>query len=429
MEVNKKMTMAYESFQKHGHSSAESRSTSLYQLADLLENEKSSLAQLMTREMGKPISQSRAEIEKCALLCRYYGEHGPTFLADTPIKTDAAKSFIRKAPLGVILGVMPWNFPLWQVFRFAVPALMAGNTVLLKHASNVSGCALALEKLFLSIGLERFAFQTILIPGSRVEEILSNPICRGVSLTGSSKAGASVSALAGRYLIPSLLELGGNNAFVVLDDADIDRAVDRAVQARIQNNGQSCIAAKRFLVHNSLIEIFTEKLKEKFEHLKLGDPLEEETQVGPLARIDLAEELERQVNESIERGAMLQCGGTRCEAFYEPTILTNVDSEMPAWREETFGPVAAIRSFQTEEEAMDLVNESDYGLGVSIFTRSKEKALAMVNFLNEGAVFVNEIVKSDPRLPFGGVKSSGFGRELGKEGFEAFVNKKTVYVQ
>ena len=428
-EVDKKMILAQESFQKHSHSSPDSRSASLFHLAEALEKDKDSLAQLMTREMGKPISQSRAEIEKCAWLCRYYGENGPSFLEDEPIETDASNSFVRKAPLGVILGVMPWNFPFWQVFRFAVPAIMAGNAVVLKHASNVSGCALAIEQLFASLDFEKNVFQTLLLPSSRVGEVLGNPICHGVSLTGSSNAGASVAALAGRYLIPSLLELGGNNAFVVLEDANIDHAIDRAVQARIQNSGQSCIAAKRFLIHTSLMESFTERLVAEFELLKMGDPFKEQTQVGPLARIDLAEELERQVSESVALGARILCGGARCEAFYEPTIVSNVESHMPVWKEETFGPVAAIRSFRTENELIELVNDSDYGLGVSLCTESTDKALRLINSLNEGAVFVNEGVKSDPRLPFGGVKKSGYGRELGKEGIEAFVNKKTVYVQ
>lgn len=427
-QVSACLSSSYEAFLAYKRTSFEERSKYVLQIAEKLKTKEEEYAGLMTREMGKPIAQSRSEIQKCGWLCHYYAEHGPGFLKDREEETEAFKSFVRYEPLGPILGVMPWNFPFWQVFRFAIPTLMAGNSVLLKHASNVSGCALALEDLFRSSRNSENLFQTILIPGSRVEEVLSHPNCRGVSLTGSGAAGSSVGALAGRYIKPSLLELGGSNPFVVLKDADLEFTLHRAVQARIQNNGQSCIAAKRFLVHESLFTEFTDRLQRAFEHLKMGNPMEEHTEVGPLARIDLAEELDRQVRESILQGAMLICGGTRCEAFYEPTILTNVTQAMPVWREETFGPVAAVMSFDLEKELFAKVKHEQYGLGVSVFTSNPKYAESMIQHFEEGAVFINEMVKSDPRIPFGGVKESGYGRELSVEGIRSFVNAKTVYV-
>jgi len=427
-EVKGCLSNSWEAFLTYKKTSFKERSSLLLRIAEKLKTSEEEYAQLMTREMGKPIVQARGEIQKCGWLCTYYAENGADFLESRSVVTDASRSYVRYDPLGPILGVMPWNFPFWQVLRFAIPTLMAGNTVLLKHASNVSGCAIVLEDLFQSAGFPEKIFQTLLLPGSRVEEVLSHTNCRGVSLTGSGAAGSSVGALAGRYIKPSLLELGGSNPFIVLKDADLEFTLHRAVQARIQNNGQSCIAAKRFLIHQNLYDEFAERLQKAFERLKMGNPMDEETEVGPLARIDLAEELEKQVRESIQQGAMLLSGGTRCEAFYEPTVLSNVTADMPVWREETFGPVAALMAFDSDEDLFAKARHKEFGLGASIFTGDANNAESMVQYFDEGAVFINEMVKSDPRLPFGGVKASGYGRELSKEGIRSFVNAKTIYV-
>lgn len=401
----------------------------LPKLATLLLENKEEYAKVITMEMHKPISQSIAEIEKCALLCNYYYENANSFLATKFIKTEASESFVTYEPLGVILGVMPWNFPFWQVFRFAVPTLIAGNTVVVKHASNVSKSAELIQELFEESGFPNGCYQNLSISSQEVAAVIASPIIKAVSLTGSEQAGIAVATEAGKQLKKCVLELGGNNAFIILEDANLDKAVATAVNARMQNAGQSCIAAKRFLVHENIAKEFVDKFKIALQNLKIGNPLDKETQIGSLARVDLAEELEKQVQQSIQMGAQLIIGGKRNNVFYEPTILTNVTSQMPVFHQETFGPVVAITAFKTIEEAIALSNESQFGLGVSIFTTDIDFIKTKVSAFNEGAVFINEMAKSDPRLPFGGIKKSGYGRELSEEGIREFVNIKTVYIQ
>ena len=408
--------------------SIQNRISFLPQLAQLLLENKEEYATCITTEMHKPISQAIAEVEKCALLCNYYYENAESFLATKNIKTDASESFVTYEPLGVILGVMPWNFPFWQVFRFAVPTLIAGNTVVVKHASNVPKSAELIQVIFEQAGFPKGCYQDLPIPSIEVANIISNPIIKAVSLTGSEQAGIAVATEAGKYLKKCVLELGGSNAFIVLEDANLEKAVATAVNARMQNAGQSCIAAKRFLVHENIVEEFVAKLKVAIQNLKTGNPFDKEMQIGSLARVDLAEELEAQVQKSIQMGADLIVGGTRKEAFYEPTILANVTTEMPVFNEETFGPVASIITFKTLEEAIELSNQSEFGLGVSIFTQDIDFIKTKISAFNEGAVFINDMVKSDPRLPFGGIKKSGYGRELAEDGIKEFVNVKTVVI-
>lgn len=397
-------------------------------LASLLLENKEEYAKAITTEMHKPISQSIAEIEKCAVLCSYYYENSTPFLAPKIIKTEASESYVTYEPMGVILGIMPWNFPFWQVFRFAVPTLIAGNTVVVKHASNVSKSAELIEKLFEKAGFPNGCYQNLSISSQEVAAVIANPIIKAVSLTGSEQAGIAVATEAGKQLKKCILELGGNNAFIILEDANLNKAVATAVNARMQNAGQSCIAAKRFLVHENISKDFVDKFKVVVQNLKIGNPLDKETQIGSLARVDLAEDLEKQVQQSIQMGAQLILGGKRNNAFYEPTILTNVTPQMPVFQEETFGPVAAITTFKTIEEAIALSNESQFGLGVSIFTTDIDFIKTKISAFKEGAVFINEMVKSDPRLPFGGIKKSGYGRELSEEGIKEFVNLKTIVI-
>ena len=406
----------------------EHRISFLPKLAKTLSENKQQYAECITNEMHKPITQAIAEVEKCALLCTYYYENATQFLATKHIKTDASESFVTYEPLGVILGVMPWNFPFWQVFRFAVPSLTAGNTVVVKHASNVPKSAKLIQTIFEDAGFPKGCYQDLPIPSAEVAQIIANPIIKAVSLTGSEQAGIAVATEAGKHLKKCVLELGGNNAFIVLEDANLEKAVAIAVNARMQNAGQSCIASKRFLVHENIEEAFVSQLKTAVQKLKTGNPLDKTTEIGALAREDLAEELEIQVRKSIEMGAKLVCGGKRTDAFYEPTILTNVSAEMPVFKEETFGPVVAITTFKTLEEAIELSNTSEFGLGVSVFTQDIETIKKHISSFNEGAVFINEMVKSDPRLPFGGIKKSGYGRELSEDDIREFVNVKTVVI-
>ena len=408
--------------------SIQNRISLLPQLAKLLLENKEAYATCITTEMHKPISQAIAEVEKCALLCNYYYENAETFLATKHIKTEASESFVTYEPLGVILGVMPWNFPFWQVFRFAVPTLIAGNTVEVKHASNVPKSAELIQEIFEQAGFPKGCYQDLPISSSEVAKVIANPIIKAVSLTGSEQAGIAVATEAGKHLKKCVLELGGSNAFIVLEDANLEKAVVIAVNARMQNAGQSCIAAKRFLVHEKIVDEFVAKFKVAIQNLKTGNPLDKETQIGSLARVDLAEELELQVQKSIQMGAKLIVGGNRKEAFYEPTILTNVTTEMLVFKEETFGPVAAIITFKTIEEPIELSNQSEFGLGVSIFTQDIDFIKTKIPSFNEGAFFINDMVKSDPRLPFGGIKKSGYGRELAEDGIKEFVNVKTIVI-
>lgn len=405
-----------------------SRIEQIQELRETLRRNRLHYATLITQEMGKPIVQALAEVDKCGLLCEYYAAHASAFLQPKQVATDAYESFVTYEPLGVILGVMPWNFPFWQVFRFAIPTILAGNVVMVKHASNVPFSAESIESLFLESDFPVGVYQNLHLSSDKVADVIAHPEIKAVSLTGSEAAGSAVATQAGKYLKKSLLELGGSNAFIVCKDADLDKAVATAVNARMQNNGQSCIAAKRFLIQETIFDAFTEKYKAAVSALICGDPMNTATQIGPLARIDLAEELEKQVRQSVALGAKVILGGNRKEAFYEPTILTDVTPEMPVFKEETFGPVAALLSFTTLNEAIALSNQSDFGLGVSIFTQDIHGIKNRISEFHEGAVFINEMVKSDPRLPFGGIKKSGYGRELSEEGLKEFVNIKTVVI-
>ncbi len=397
--------------------------------ADILRENVEEYAQMITSEMGKPISESRAEVNKCAWVCEYYSENAEAFLESEEIKTDAEHSFVRHDPIGTVFAVMPWNFPFWQVFRFAAPTLTAGNAGLLKHAPNVFGCAVKIEEVFKKAGFPEGVFQNLIVHHDQTEKIIAHDAVKAVTLTGSERAGSAVAQLAGKYIKKSVLELGGNNSFIVLEDADIDTAVKTAVSARMLNCGQSCIAAKRFILLESIHDEFVEKFTKAVKELKSGDTKNDATQVGPLARKDLADQLNQQVKDSISQGATLIVGGTQEECFHEPTILGNVKPGMAAFDQETFGPLAAIIKVKDIEEAFALSEQSRYGLGVSVFTRDTAKAIAYASRVTDGAFFVNELVKSDPRLPFGGSKKSGYGRELAKDGMMEFVNRKTVYVK
>jgi len=407
------------------------RSRLMNRAAEILRRDRESLARLMTVEMGKVISESRAEIDKCAWVCEYYAEHAVKFLKDEPIPSEASHSFVSFQPLGPVLAVMPWNFPFWQVFRFAAPALMAGNGGLLKHASNVSGCALAIEEVFRQAGFPEHLFRTLLIPASAVEAVIENPLVRAVTLTGSESAGSRVASAAGKAIKKSLLELGGSDPFIVLDDADIPACALTASQARMINAGQSCIAAKRFIVVESRLQEFEAQQTTIMQAMPVGNPLDEKNKVGPLARPDLLDELHGQVTKSIEMGARLLTGGKRfgtTGSFYLPTVLTDVKKGMPVYNEETFGPVSAIIPVKDEEEAISVANDSEFGLGGSVWTRDTARGIRVARQIESGAVFINGMTKSDPRLPFGGVKKSGYGRELSHYGIKEFVNIKTIWV-
>lgn len=386
-------------------------------------------AKTMTLEMGKPISQAIAEVEKCAWVCEYYAENAEKQLQSEFVQTDAHKSYVSYEPLGVVLAVMPWNYPYWQVFRFAAPALMAGNVGILKHASNVFGCALNIEKIFKNAGFPKNCFSTLLIGSDAVEGIIQNEKVKAVTLTGSGPAGSSVASIAGKNIKKSVLELGGSNALVVLADCDMDKTVETCVQARFQNTGQSCIAGKRLLIDENIADAFLENLLVKVRELKSGDPLDTNTYIGPMAREDLASDLEKQVNASLKAGAKLEIGGKRQGAYFEPTVLSRVTPDMAVFNEETFGPALSVTTFKNMEEAIELSNRSKFGLGVSIFTENIEAAEKLAFRFDEGAVFINELVKSDPRLPFGGVKQSGYGRELSEHGIREFLNRKTVFIK
>ena len=407
------------------------RSDLMMKAASILRKRKDGLAKLMTLEMGKIIRESEAEVEKCAWVCEYYAENAERFLQDEETPSDASRSFVAFQPLGVVLAVMPWNFPLWQVFRFAAPALMAGNGGLLKHASNVPGCAMAIEEIFSEAGFPTDLFRTLMISSRSVETVIDHPAVVAVTLTGSEYAGSQVAAAAGQRIKMTLLELGGSDPFIVLDDCDLELAVQHAINSRMINQGQSCIAAKRFIVHKPVLEEFTNRIHQAFKVLKAGDPIDPSTDIGPLARPDLVEDIDRQVQESIRMGAKLIIGGTRYDregCYYQPTILTNVKEGMPAYAEETFGPLLAIIPVASEEEAIRVANDSEFGLGGSVWTNDIEKGEKIARKVESGAVFVNGMTKSDPRLPFGGIKKSGYGRELGSYGIREFVNIKTIWI-
>lgn len=428
-EIGEALVKAEECFQQWKNVSFEKRKHLMVKAAEELKNNKKEYAETMTLEMGKPIKQAIAEVEKCAWVCEYYAEHAEIHLASEKIITDADSSYIRYEPLGVILAVMPWNYPFWQVFRFAAPALMAGNIAVLKHASNVFGSALDIQKVFERAGFPKHCFTTLLVGSDAVESIIENPIVKAVTLTGSGPAGGSVASIAGKNIKKSVLELGGSNALIVFKDADIEKTIDTCVQARFQNTGQSCIAGKRLLLDGSIADRFLEKFITKVKELKSGDPMDEETYIGVMAKENLAEELEEQLKKSVNAGAEIILGGKRKGTYFEPTIVKHVTPEMEIFKGETFGPVLSVTTFKTEKEAIELSNNSKFGLGVSLFSKDTKRMEELIAQFEEGAVFINELVKSDPRLPFGGVKSSGYGRELSKEGIREFVNVKTVYVK
>ena len=432
-EVAAALEASHQAFLEWRRTSFAERATLMKKAARILRENQHEFAVLMANEMGKPIAQGRAEAEKCAWVCDYYAEHAESFLQPEFVETDADRSFVSFQPLGVILAVMPWNFPFWQVFRFAAPALMAGNAGVLKHASNVPGCAMTIEGIFREAGFPEHLFRTLLVTSKQVDAIIEHPLVRAVTLTGSTPAGKAVAAKAGSVVKKTVLELGGSDPYVILEDADLEQTVATCVASRLINSGQSCIAAKRFIVVEAVRKAFETRFVELMQQKQMGDPLQEDTEVGPQARHDLRDDLHRQVRESVEKGATLLLGGEVPDlrgAFYPPTVLTDVTKGMPAYDEELFGPVAAIIPVADEAEAIRVANDSLFGLGAAVFTRDVEKGERIATFeLEAGSCFVNAFVKSDPRLPFGGIKESGYGRELSHFGIKEFVNIKTVYVK
>jgi succinate-semialdehyde dehydrogenase/glutarate-semialdehyde dehydrogenase len=432
-EVAHRIERAHEAFLDWRQTSFAERAALMRRAAQELREQANTQAQLMALEMGKPIVDGRAEMEKCAWVCDYYADQAERFLQPEVIETDATKSFVTFQPLGVILAVMPWNFPFWQVFRFAAPALMAGNAGVLKHASNVPGCALAIEAIFRQAGFPEHLFQTLLMGSGQVDAVLEHPLIQAATLTGSTPAGKAVAKKAGDMLKKTVLELGGSDPYVILSDANLEQAVTTCVASRLMNAGQSCIAAKRFIVVEAVQEQFETQFVERMRAFKAGEPLAEETTLGPLARHDLRDELHQQVQESIAKGATCLLGGEIPEgkgAFYPPTVLTRVTKGMPAYDDELFGPVAVIINVADETEAIRVANDSVFGLGAAVFTQDIAKGERIAaQELEAGCCFVNALVKSDPRLPFGGVKTSGYGRELSHYGIKEFVNIKTVFVQ
>jgi succinate-semialdehyde dehydrogenase/glutarate-semialdehyde dehydrogenase len=430
--VNAAIEAAHAEFLHWRRTSFAERATPMREAGRLLRERAAEYAVLMAEEMGKPVRDGRAEVEKCAWACEHYAEHAERYLAPEPVATDARRSFVAYLPLGVVLAVMPWNFPFWQVFRFAAPALMAGNAGVLKHAGNVPGCALAIEELLHRAGFPADLFRSVLVPGRKVAALIRHPRIAAVTLTGSTEAGRSVAKAAGDALKKSVLELGGSDPYLVLDDADLDAAVRVCVASRLTNGGQSCIAAKRFIVVESLRARFEAGCVERMRAVVMGDPLREDTALGPQARRDLRDELHAQVRRSVEAGARLLLGGEIPPgpgAFYPPTVLSDVRKGMPACDEELFGPVAAILPVRDEAEAIATANDSVFGLGAAVFTADAARGERIAEReLEAGACFVNASVRSDPRLPFGGIKTSGFGRELSYHGIREFVNVKTVYV-
>lgn len=427
-ELDERLQKSKQSFSHWKNTPISDRATLLKNAAEILRENAEDFGRTISLEMGKPVKEAIGEVKKCGLVCDFYAENAEAFLKPEIIKTDARESYVRFDPIGTVLAIMPWNFPFWQVFRFAAPTLMTGNTAVLKHAGNVPQCALAIEKIFKDAGFPDGVYQNLFFDHDKTESIISHEIIKAVTLTGSERAGKTVASLAGKYLKKSLLELGGSNAFIVCEDADMDQAVETAITGRMMNSGQSCIAAKRFILVGSAYDAFLPKFTKRVAELTSGDPLDENTQVGPLARVDLAEELEKQMKKSVNMGAKIITGGNRDAAYFEPTILDNVSPGMPAFDQETFGPLAAIIRADSDQDAIDLANNSRYGLGCSIFTQDLQKAKSFENQIEDGAFFINEFVKSDPRLPFGGTKISGYGRELARDGILEFVNRKTVYV-
>ncbi|NHK28352.1 NAD-dependent succinate-semialdehyde dehydrogenase [Parvularcula flava] len=430
-DVDKAIARSVSGFHAMRGLSFADRATLMMRAADILEDRQETYGRLLTTEMGKTFASAKAEVKKCAWACRFYAENAEEFLADRPIETKAQRSFARYLPIGPVLAVMPWNFPLWQCFRFAAPALMAGNTGLLKHASNVPQSALAIEEVFRDAGFPEGAFQTLLVGSGKVERILKDDRVRAATLTGSEPAGRAVAATAGDHIKKTVLELGGSDPFIVMPSADLDAALDAAVTGRTLNNGQSCIAAKRFIIHQDVYRDFRDGFVARFEALKVGDPMAEDTDIGPLAMAQTRDDLDKQVTESIAKGADCLTGGKVIDGdgfFYRPGILENIPEGAPAFAEELFGPVATLFSAASLSEAISLANTSRFGLGSAIFTQDEGEIEQAFNQLDAGGTFVNTITASDPRLPFGGVKASGYGRELAEDGIREFVNIKTCCV-
>lgn len=434
-----KLAIAQQAFKSYRKTTFKQRATWLHQAADILDARADEFGALMTLEMGKLVSSGVGEVKKCASVCRYYADHGAEFLRDRPAETDASQSFVAYQPLGIILAVMPWNFPFWQVFRFAAPALMAGNIGILKHASNVPQCALAIESIIQEAGFPSGVFQSLLISASQVAEVIGDERVKAATLTGSEAAGASLAAAAAKHLKKVVLELGGSDPFVVLASADLDEAAAAAVRSRMLNNGQTCISAKRFIVQDSVADDFTAKVKQKFATLTVGDPMVPDTQIGPLSTPAIRLELEQQVKDCIAAGAKVLWGGNpdqlslpaglKSDNFYPPTLLTNIPLDSPVAQDELFGPVAMLFRVPDMDAAIALANDVPFGLGASAWTNDSAERDRLIRELDAGAVFINGLVKSDPRMPFGGIKRSGYGRELGMEGIHEFVNIKTVWVK
>ena len=431
-QIEEKLAAAAAAFAEYRKTPFAERARLMTRAGEILENEKKEFGRLMTLEMGKPVGAAVQEAAKCAWVCRYYAENAERFLADELVETTAARSYIHYQPLGLVLAVMPWNFPFWQVLRFAAPALMAGNVGLLKHASNVPQCALAIENIFRRAGFPKGVFQTLLVSAAQVERILDDPRVMAASLTGSEGAGIQVGVAAAKQIKKVVLELGGSDPFIVMPSADLDAAVTNAVKARVQNNGQSCIAAKRFIVAEKIAEQFERKFVAKMEALVIGDPMQENVELGPLATPDGVADLQRDVEKSVQAGARLLTGGKPLQRpgnFYAPTVLSNIPRNSPAYREELFGPVACLFRAKDIDEAIAIANDSRFGLGASAWTNDEFERKRFINELEAGMVFINKMVASDPRVPFGGVKQSGHGRELGVHGIREFTNIKTVWIE
>jgi len=430
-EIEKRLKRAEKAFAHHRREPFAKRAQLMMAVASLLEQEKDRLARTMTLEMGKLFRAAQEEIAKCIRGCRFYAENGERFLEDETAQTDAAQSYVRYDPLGAVLAIMPWNFPFWQVFRFATPALLAGNVGLLKHAANVPQCALAIEEIFCRAGFDEGIFQTLLIEAQQVEKMIVDPRVKAITLTGSEKAGSAVASTAARYIKKSVLELGGNDPFIVMPSGDFESTLRTAIKARTINNGQSCIAAKRFLVADEVYDEFLRQFVERMRALKVGDPFDETTEIGPLATEHILQGVHEQVQKSIAAGAKLLTGGNRIHGpgfFYEPTVLVDVPSDSPAYREEIFGPVASFFRVRDAADAIEIANDTSFGLGASAWTNDRAEQELFASELETGMVFINAMVASDPRLPFGGVKRSGFGRELGVAGIREFTNAKTIWI-
>jgi succinate-semialdehyde dehydrogenase/glutarate-semialdehyde dehydrogenase len=430
-EIEKRLGRSERAFLRYRRKPFAKRAQLMMTVASLLHAEKDELARIITLEMGKLFRAALEEVEKCARACRFYAENGERFLEDVAAQTDAARSYVRYEPLGPVLAIMPWNFPFWQVFRFAAPALMAGNVGILKHAANVPQCALAIEKILCRAGFEDGVFQALLIEATQVEKVIVDPRIKAVTLTGSEKAGSAVASTAARQIKKSVLELGGSDPFIVMPSADFESALTTAVKARTINSGQSCIAGKRFLVADQIYDRFLDEFVQRMRALKVGDPFDETTEIGPLATEQILQGVHEQVQKSIAAGAKLLTGGNRIHGpgfFYEPTVLVDVPKESPAYREEVFGPVASVFRVRDVADAIELANDSTFGLGASAWTTDPAEQELFASELETGMVFINAMVASDPRLPFGGVKRSGFGRELGAAGIREFTNTKTIWI-